>query len=81
MSVCVEEDNSILAFSAASFSLCIAMLSLVTSTPCCKFYSYNCQSVRPFQFLAKKHKYIIIAITAVHFHISCWIVVLFLMTS
>lgn len=31
---CNAEDNSILAFSAASLSLCKAMVSLVISIPC-----------------------------------------------
>lgn len=34
MSVCADEDNSILAFSAASFNRCIAITSLVMSIPC-----------------------------------------------
>ena len=32
---CIDEDSSILAFSAASFRRCTAMLSLVMSIPCC----------------------------------------------
>ncbi len=35
---CIDVDNSILAFSAASLTLCIAILSFDTSIPC---YSYN----------------------------------------
>jgi hypothetical protein len=33
---CKEDDNSILAFSAASLNLCNAMLSFVMSIPCCR---------------------------------------------
>ena len=33
---CREDDNSILAFSAASFTLCKAMGSFVMSIPCYK---------------------------------------------
>lgn len=34
-SVCIDEESSIFAFSAASFNLCMAMGSLVMSKPCC----------------------------------------------
>ena len=40
-STCIEEDSSILAFSAASFSLCMAMLSLEMSIPCCTEQGIN----------------------------------------
>lgn len=32
---CIEEESSILAFSAASLTLCSAILSVETSIPCC----------------------------------------------
>ena len=32
---CIEEDSSTLAFSAASLTLCSAMLSVEMSSPCC----------------------------------------------
>lgn len=38
---CIDDDNSHLAFSAASLSLCMAMVSLVMSTPCFNYREHK----------------------------------------
>src|SRR5690606_29358685 len=45
ISVCVEDDNSIFAFSAASFKRCNAMASFLKSTPSALLNSFANQSI------------------------------------